>query len=259
MNAASDTKVSVWDPLVRVGHWALVAAFAIAYLTGEEEGEPSDWHEWAGYIAGGIVVWRVLWGFAGPKYARFSDFAVWPRSALTYLIDLIAGRSRRYVGHSPAGGVMIIALLAFIGTTVTTGIVADPVGNAPKDQASVTAATPIKTGEVQGSRPYCQRKLHRRSAWRGRQYHARPYRPSHFGGLASKLRPSRKPCGRDDHWEKACGRRIGVKLLRPSNTDAPFAIRPREQARITREPISSMSLVWRPRAWRVAERNSDAI
>jgi len=148
MNAASDTKVSVWDPLVCVGHWALVAAFAIAYLTGEEEGEPSDWHEWAGYIAGGIVVWRVLWGFAGPKYARFSDFAVWPRSALTYLIDLIAGRSRRYVGHSPAGGVMIIALLAFIGTTVITGIVADPVGNAPKDQASVTAATPIKTGEV---------------------------------------------------------------------------------------------------------------
>ena len=131
--------VSVWDPFVRLGHWALVAAFTIAYLTGEEESQPGDWHEWSGYAAGAIVVWRSLWGLAGPRYARFSDFAVWPRSALVYLIDLIAGRSRRYVGHSPAGGAMIITLLAFIAATVVTGIIADQDGNAPKAHAGAMA------------------------------------------------------------------------------------------------------------------------
>ena len=77
-STGSDTQISVWDPLVRFGHWALVAAFAIAYISGDEGGEPSAWHEWTGYIAGGIVVWRVLWGLTGTRYARFSDFVVGP-------------------------------------------------------------------------------------------------------------------------------------------------------------------------------------
>jgi cytochrome b len=52
--------IRVWDPLVRFGHWALVIAFAVAYLSGEEEGETSELHEWGGYIVGGIVVWRAV-------------------------------------------------------------------------------------------------------------------------------------------------------------------------------------------------------
>ena len=88
---AGDKQISVWDPLVRFGHWALVAAFAIAYITGEEEGDPSEWHEWAGYIAGGIVAWRVLWGLIGTRYARFSDFVTGPRTAIAYLFGLVGG------------------------------------------------------------------------------------------------------------------------------------------------------------------------
>ncbi len=138
-NTAGDTRVPVWDAIVRYGHWALVAAFTIAYLTGDEESHPGDWHEWAGYAVGAIVVWRVIWGLIGPQHARFSDFVVWPRSAIAYLFGLIGGHTRRYLGHSPAGGAMVIALLAFLTLTVATGIIADQDGKASPTPVGVTA------------------------------------------------------------------------------------------------------------------------
>src|SRR5215471_16192670 len=115
----------VWDPLVRFGHWALVAAFAVAYSSAEEEaGGPDPLHVWGGYVVGAIVVLRVLWGFVGPRHARFGDFVCGPIAALAYFLDLIYGRARRYVGHSPAGGAMVIALLVCLAATVATGLIA---------------------------------------------------------------------------------------------------------------------------------------
>jgi cytochrome b len=111
--------VRVWDPAVRVGHWALAALFAVAYVT---EGEPEWLHTWAGYGLAAIVAFRIVWGFVGPRRARFADFVTAPGKALGYLRDLVAGRAPRFVGHSPAGGAMVVALLLALSLTAFTGM-----------------------------------------------------------------------------------------------------------------------------------------
>jgi cytochrome b len=111
--------IRVWDPLIRIGHWVLVAAFATAYLT---EGEPQWLHSFAGYAIAVTVAIRILWGFAGPRPARFSDFVTGPGRVLGYVRDLISGRAERHVGHSPAGGAMTVALLFALALTALTGM-----------------------------------------------------------------------------------------------------------------------------------------
>lgn len=112
------TMVKVWDPLVRVFHWSLVASFAIAWLTAE------DWqslHHFAGYAAGALIMVRLIWGLLGSRYARFTQFVKSPSAVLRYLRDVITGRETRYLGHNPAGGFMILALLACMASLCLTG------------------------------------------------------------------------------------------------------------------------------------------
>ncbi len=127
MNAGSDhpdspaeeRRVKVWDPLVRVFHWTLLVAFFVAYLIGDDL---LILHVWAGYLVGGIVVLRVLWGIVGPKHARFGDFVFKPFTVWRYFLDLLRFRARRYLGHSPAGGAMVVALLLALAAVVWSGL-----------------------------------------------------------------------------------------------------------------------------------------
>jgi cytochrome b len=115
--ATGNNEVRVWDPLVRIFHWSLVVSFAIAYLSGEES---LDLHVWSGYAVLGLITFRLLWGFIGTRYARFSDFVYRPSVIITYFGDVVRGRAKRYLGHNPLGGAMIIALLVcLLGTTVS--------------------------------------------------------------------------------------------------------------------------------------------
>lgn len=112
-------QVRVWDAFVRVAHWALVAGFFVAYFT---EDELLPVHVWAGYVVGAIVVLRVVWGFIGPEYARFSNFMYSPGKVFGYLGSLLRRNAARYLGHSPAGGAMVILLLIGLAGTVWSGL-----------------------------------------------------------------------------------------------------------------------------------------
>ncbi len=111
--------VRIWDPFVRLFHWTLVVSFFVAYTT---EDETLLLHVWAGYVIGILVPLRIVWGFVGPGHARFSDFVYRPRIAVAYAKDLFRFRARRYLGHSPAGGLMIVALLIVLPVVVWTGL-----------------------------------------------------------------------------------------------------------------------------------------
>ncbi len=111
--------VRVWDPLVRIGHWTLVAAFFTAYFT---EDDLLSVHVWAGYTIGAVVLLRLAWGLIGSRHARFVDFIYSPAAAVRYIKGLATGGAPRYLGHTPAGGWMILALLTMLAGTVYTGL-----------------------------------------------------------------------------------------------------------------------------------------
>ena len=110
--------VKVWDLPLRIFHWLLVAGFFIAYLT---EDDLLTIHIWAGYLVTGLLVFRLIWGFIGNDYARFSNFLCSPAKSITYVKDLIALKTQRYLGHNPAGAAMILLLLVSLLMTVITG------------------------------------------------------------------------------------------------------------------------------------------
>jgi len=107
----------IWDPFVRFFHWSLVASFIIAWVTSHSS---EAIHHWAGYVAGALIILRLLWGVIGTTYARFSQFVHHPRTVFSYLVAIARGDEARYLGHNPAGGAMILILMAaMIGTSFT--------------------------------------------------------------------------------------------------------------------------------------------
>lgn len=119
LNMPDPKTVKVWDLPVRIFHWLLVLLFVVSYLTGEEE---TPWHIYSGYAIVALVLFRVVWGFIGGHYARFSDFVRSPAVVLAYTKDLLAKKPARFLGHNPLGGWMIVVLLVTLLATTLTGM-----------------------------------------------------------------------------------------------------------------------------------------
>lgn len=120
MNSSSNI-VRVWDLPTRIFHWALVVCVIGAYVTIKLGGLWMDWHTRFGMGVLGLIVFRLIWGIAGPHYARFAQFIRGPRTVMRYL----QGRVASVAGHNPLGALSVVALLLIIGFQAFSGLFAN--------------------------------------------------------------------------------------------------------------------------------------
>lgn len=110
--------VRVWDPLVRLFHWGLVAGFvANAFFTRPDK----DMHQTVGYVVAGLIAVRLVWGFVGTRHARFADFLPSPPAVIEQMRDIATGRRHLHEGHSPLGALMIYNLLLTMAGLAASG------------------------------------------------------------------------------------------------------------------------------------------
>jgi cytochrome b len=113
-------RIKVWDLPVRIFHWTLVVAIAVAFLSAEEDSALNQWHVLAGWTAGLLIVFRLAWGFVGGEHSRFADF-VRPGRIGGHLSGMLRGHAEPSLGHNPLGALAVLVLLALAAVTIWTG------------------------------------------------------------------------------------------------------------------------------------------
>ncbi len=114
-------RLRIWDLPIRLFHWLLVGLLGVAWVTGDYH--LMDWHRRSGYAILGLLVFRIYWGFAGSRTARFADFVRGPQAVLAYARSL-SGGGKKAIGHNPMGGWSVVLLLLVLVVMVTAGLFA---------------------------------------------------------------------------------------------------------------------------------------
>ena len=115
--------VRIWDLPTRLFHWCLVIAIPGLLLTANIGGNAMVWHFRLGYCVLTLLMFRLVWGFVGGRWSRFTAFACSPTRLLHYLRT--GGASHDNVGHSPLGALSVFALLGVLLAQVGTGLLSD--------------------------------------------------------------------------------------------------------------------------------------
>ena len=135
-----NTKLPVWDVPTRVFHWSLVTLVAVAWATTESDsGFVFQIHLLAGYLVLGLIIFRLIWGFVGTRYARFREFVRPWSTVRDYTKRLMSLRPPHSIGHNPLGGWMIVLLLVCIAGIVVTGLFGGEARSGQLEQAGPLA------------------------------------------------------------------------------------------------------------------------
>lgn len=114
------TTTNVWDLPVRLFHWLLVGLLGFSWWSGENH--DMEWHRLSGYAILALLVFRIYWGFAGGRTARFTEFVRGPRAAFAYLRTLGKRPYQAADGHNPVGGWSVVLMIAALLAMVTAGL-----------------------------------------------------------------------------------------------------------------------------------------
>lgn len=115
-------KTYIWSVPTRSFHWLMVIGLVGAYVLGEEESNMNI-HSAFGYMVATLVLFRLLWGFVGPKYSRFKDFPVSKKSLVEFFTNMKASKDK-YPGHNPAASLVMLVILVVVLVVSFTGILA---------------------------------------------------------------------------------------------------------------------------------------
>jgi cytochrome b len=120
----ADEQRLVWDLPLRLFHWLLVLCMTASWATAEGGFDWMQIHIYLGYATIGLLLFRIMWGFIGPRHARFASFLAGPSGIWRYAKGLAAGTMIQTVGHNPLGGIMVIVMLVLVGFQAATGLFA---------------------------------------------------------------------------------------------------------------------------------------
>ena len=152
---------TLWDPVVRLSHWALALVVLLNAVLTEGGGVP---HVLIGWGALAVLLLRLVWGLVGPAEARFSAFPPTIRGALSHLADLVKGRPRDYPSHNPAGALMVYALWGTMAVLIGTGIAmtgTGPLGTLERKAAVETMDwSQLDLGESRGEEGEILKEVH---------------------------------------------------------------------------------------------------
>jgi cytochrome b len=145
MDAADRTPravTRVWDLPTRLFHWTLALLVVFSVVTAKVGGNWIDWHMRSGYTILALIVFRVIWGFAGSRYARFADFVRGPSAIAAYLRGMRSASAPAHAGHNPLGALSVLAMLAILLLQAATGLFAnDSIANEGPLAKLVSGAT----------------------------------------------------------------------------------------------------------------------
>lgn len=117
--------VRIWDLPTRLFHWALAICVVGSFASGSIGGNAMEWHFRFGYVVFALIAFRLLWGFVGGRWSRFSAFVRGPTTVLRYLRGQSRSDEFHDVGHTPLGSASIVAMLVFLAMQVGSGLFAD--------------------------------------------------------------------------------------------------------------------------------------
>ena len=114
---------AVWDLVTRLWHWLLAASVITGWILGEfRTFSIMQWHIYLGYLTGGLLVFRYVWGWVGPTPIRHRTLVASLRDIPAYLRRLGRRRPSGVAGHNPLGALSVIAIVLALTAQVVTGL-----------------------------------------------------------------------------------------------------------------------------------------